>query len=111
MPLRYAALDGELVDLQSDAPAALIPLISSKWSQHFEWRGAGAMPEAEKPKLQDIVAKAHQQGRRVRFWGAPDQPNFWRAMLANGVDLINTDNLAGLQEFLAHREGQRPGEP
>lgn len=108
---RYAALDGEIIDLNSDAPASLIPLISGKWSQEFKWRGKGPMPEAEKLKLQGFVAKAHQQGRKLRFWGAPDNAGFWRALQANGVDLINTDNLAGLQQFLSGREGERPREP
>ena len=98
--IRYAALDGDLADLDSGASADLIPWISSNWAQSFKWRGSGAMPEAEKLKLKHIVAKAHQQGRRVRFWGAPDQPVFWGEMLANGVDLINTDDLDGAQKFL-----------
>jgi hypothetical protein len=46
------------------------------------------------------VARAHPQGRRVRFWGAPDNETFWRAMRTADVDLINTDNLAGLEKFL-----------
>src|ERR1041385_7421679 len=87
--LRYAALDGELEDLNSGAPALLIPWISSNWSRSFQWRGSGVFPEGQKNKLQVIVRKAHEQGRRVRFWGAPDFPAFWEAMLENGVDLIN----------------------
>ncbi len=98
--VRYAALDGDLADLDSGSSADLIPWISSNWAQNFKWRGVGPMPEAEKLKLGQIVAKAHQQGRRVRFWGAPDQPVFWGEMLANGVDLINTDDLDGARQFL-----------
>jgi hypothetical protein len=98
--VRYACFDGELADLDSGASADLVPLISSNWAQNFKWRGTGPMPEAEKLKLQTIVSKAHQQGRRVRFWGAPDQLSFWREMRANGVDLINTDDLDGAQKFL-----------
>ena len=101
---RYAALDGDLADLDSGQPADLIPWISSNWRRSFKWRGSGAMDEAEKLKLDDIVAKAHQQGRRVRFWGAPDQPVFWAEMLANGVDLINTDDLDGAQKFLLKQQ-------
>jgi hypothetical protein len=97
---RYATLDGELADLDSSASADFIPWISSNWRQDFKWRGSAEMPETEQAKLKDIVAKAHQQGRRVRFWGAPDQPVFWAAMLAHGVDLINTDDLDGAQKFL-----------
>jgi glycerophosphoryl diester phosphodiesterase len=101
---RYAALDGDLADLDSGLPSDLIPWISSNWRQNFKWRGSGALPEAEKAKLKNIVAKAHQQGRRVRFWGAPDQPVFWGEMLANGVDLINTDDLDGAQKFLLKQQ-------
>ena len=99
-PSATPCVDGELADLDSGAPADLIPWISSNWATSFKWRGTGPMPEAEKLKLQTIVAKAHAQGRQVRFWGAPDQPVFWGEMLANGVDLINTDDLDGAQKFL-----------
>ncbi len=98
--VRYAALDGDLADLDSGEPATLIPWISSNWFQTFKWRGTGSIPEAERTKLKDIVSRAHQQGRRVRFWGAPDQPVFWQEIYNDGVDLINTDNLAGAQKFL-----------
>ena len=98
--IRCASLDGELTDLDSDAPADLIPWVCSIWAQSFKWRGRGPMPDADRLKLKAIVAKAHQQGRRVRFWGAPDQPGFWGEMLANNVDLINTDDLDGAERFL-----------
>lgn len=102
--VRYAALDGDLADLDSTAPASLIPWISANWSASFKWRGAGPFPDTEKAKLKEIVAKAHQQGRRVRFWGSPDKPVFWSEMLADEVDLINTDDLAGAQKFLTTDE-------
>ncbi len=98
--VRYAALDGGLADLDSDAPTALIPWISNSWRPSFKWNGEGTMPEDERSRLREIVAKAHQQGRRVRFWGAPDKPAFWSVLREAGVDLINTDNLPGLASFL-----------
>ena len=101
--VRYAALDGDLEDLESNPPATLIPWISSNWTRTFHWRGAGEIPTEEKTKLKEIVNKAHEQGRRVRFWGAPDFPAFWREILADGVDLINTDDLDGARDFLLQR--------
>ena len=97
---RYAGYDGLLTDLEATIPATLVPWISADWKMNFSWRGDGAMPEAEQKKLGEIVARAHAQGRRVRFWGAPDKENFWRAMRAADVDLINTDDLAGVEKFL-----------
>jgi glycerophosphoryl diester phosphodiesterase len=99
--VRYAAYDGLLSDLDSGASPNLIPWISGNWGASFRWPGRGEITAADKLKLTEIVTKAHQQGRQVRFWGAPDQQVFWREMLANGVDLINSDDLEGLQKFFS----------
>ena len=80
--------------------AELVPWISARWGALFTWTGEGRMSETEETKLRQLVIKAHQQGRRVRFWGAPDTPAFWRQLAAENVDLINTDDLRGLQSFL-----------
>ena len=64
------------------------------------------MPDEEKEKLQNIVTKAHQHGRKVRFWGAPDNAAFWRELRGEGVDLINTDDLKGVREFLQQLENK-----
>ncbi len=98
--VRFAAYDGTLADLEADAPRDLVPLISESWAQSFGWRGQGEIPEAEAARLKSIVAEAHAQGRRVRFWGAPDNSGFWWTMRNAGVDLINTDDLPGLEDFL-----------
>ena len=69
-----------------------------------KWRGKGPLPEPEKAKLKALVAQAHAQGRRIRFWNAPDSPAGWSVLLEAGVDLINTDNLTGLHDFLLTKE-------
>ncbi len=102
---RYAGYDGRLADLESDVPADLMPLISDHWGRNFTWRGVGAMPEKERRKLDEIVTTAHQKGRLVRFWATPDQRStaqdaLWQELLSAGVDLLNTDDLEGLQKFL-----------
>jgi hypothetical protein len=98
--LRYAGLDGRMSDLNSDLPTDLLPLISDNWSLHFKWKGEGPISEAERTKLVDAVRKAHARGRRIRFWATPENSNTWRELRAAGVDMINTDDLAGLEKFL-----------
>jgi glycerophosphoryl diester phosphodiesterase len=100
---RYAAIDGRPGDLNGDAPAPLIPWISASWNSQFQWNGVGAMPDTERRKLRDHVAKAHAQGRLVRFWGTPDRTEAWAEQRAAGVDLINTDKLAELRAFLTKK--------
>jgi len=101
--VRYAAYDGRLTDLDSSESANFTSLISDNWRQHFKWLGTSPMPESEKEKLRSIVSRCHAAGRKVRFWATPDKPEFWKELLDAGVDLINTDDLDGLQGFLRSR--------
>jgi hypothetical protein len=98
--IRYAGVDGRLSDLDSKMPASFLPLISDNWVLHFKWNGKGPMSDADRKKLHDAVTKAHAHGRRIRFWATPEKIDFWRELRASGVDMINTDDLAGLEKFL-----------
>lgn len=100
IPTRLAAIDGRPADLEAGAPVSLVPWVSESWGNLFRWRAQGAMPEDERARLQGFVERAHAQGRRVRFWGAPDVEAMWRVQAAAGVDLLNTDRLAELARFL-----------
>jgi hypothetical protein len=106
---RLSFYDGRTSNLYSGIPASLMPLVSDNWANLFTWRGVGPMPEAERALLHDAVGYAHAQGYRVRFWNTPDTPGhardaIWTELLAAGVDHINTDDLAGLDAFLAAHE-------
>ncbi len=104
---RYAMLDGRAADLESAAPADLVPWISENWNKFFRWRGAGEMPAGERVKVREMVAKAHKAGRKVRFWGAPDAPAVWRELRAAGVDLLSVDDLDGARRFLLQEDEHR----
>jgi hypothetical protein len=97
---RYAGIDGRLSDLENDVSAELIPLISDNWTKHFRWNGKGDFPDSEKQRLVQIVTQTHAKGRRLRFWAVPDKLPVWKVLHECGVDLINTDDLNGLREFL-----------
>ncbi len=71
---RLAFYDGRLDDLGTPAPATFAPLVSANWTQSFDWLGAGPFPRAERDRLRTLVATAHREGRRIRFWATPDLP-------------------------------------
>lgn len=100
---RWAGIDGRLTDLDSAWPTSLMPLLSDHWGRHFKWKGDGAMPAEERTKLLDLVAKAHQRGRKLRFWATPERESVWHELAAAGVDFIGTDHLQRLHDFLAKR--------
>jgi hypothetical protein len=104
---RWAALDGRLADLDASPslPAAAMPLVSDDWKNVTKWRGEGAVPGSVRRRLVAIVARAHAQRRRLRFWNTPDSPVVWRLLLESGVDLIGADDLDGLRSFLVRSPG------
>lgn len=105
-PSRLAAYDGRLEDLEGDASVQLIPLISDNWTRHFSWGARaeeGPFPSEQRRKLAALVERTHRQGRRIRWWGAPDNQAGWSELESAGVDLINTDDLRGLQAFLKNK--------
>jgi glycerophosphoryl diester phosphodiesterase len=104
--LRFATIDGTRGDLDSDAPAHLIPWISLEWKSVFKWNGQGPMPEDERAKLGEMVKKAHDKGRKIRFWGLPLRATVWPELYDAGVDLLNADDLEGMRKFLLEREGK-----
>lgn len=98
--VRRVAIDGRSTDLDATVPAALYPWISDNWSKLSTWRGTGPFPEADRAKLRDWVRRAHEKGRRIRFWNTPESPVAWRILREEGVDLIGTDRLDELAAFL-----------
>jgi hypothetical protein len=102
--VRYAALDGRIEDLTgpaaSNAGPALIPLVSDNWGKAFGGRWTDQMTPEVAAKLRTFVAAAHARGQLIRFWNTPDTAEVWRALLTAGVDLINTDRLSELRDFL-----------
>ena len=105
---RVAFYDGRIAnttDLGPGSDARLTPLVSDNWTTLFSWTGAGPMPADERAELRTIIRTAHRAGQRVRFWATPDvagpeRDAIWRELVNADVDHINTDDLAGLADFL-----------
>jgi hypothetical protein len=111
-PVRYAAYDGRRADIgpdvkPDDAPA-FVPLVSDNWTTFFKgetaWNGTGEIPAAVKAELKRLADAVHAEGKRLRLWNLPkDAPAVWGALCDAGVDLINTDDVAGLAKYLRSR--------
>ena len=54
----------------------------------MDWKGKGALPEAQRLKLQAVAARAHSQGRMLVVRSAPEEPVVWETLLVCGVDRI-----------------------
>lgn len=101
---RLAFIDEDLRDtVKHSDNETLSPLASCKYNKLIKWAGVGAMPEIERQQLCSYVATAHKYGKKVRLWASPENKMVWQELLKCGVDLINTDQLAALKDFLLSR--------
>ena len=105
---RLAAYDGRVSDVGRGDSPSLVALISDNWNTVFTgdaaWDGSGEIPPAARARLQKLVADVHAEKKTLRLWNLPkDAPAVWGPLYDAGVDLINTDDLAGLSKYLASR--------
>ncbi len=92
--------DGELWKDYSKESLTRIVMLSDDLNNYSHWNGKGKPPAKEWQALTNAVKKAHELGKKVRFWDAPDFINAWYEFMRLGVDYINTDNIVALAAFL-----------
>jgi hypothetical protein len=105
MQQRFIFLDEDLRQTGTDTATCTYITASCRYSSLLSWKGEGPMPDAEKQKLLAFVQKAHDLGRKVRLWASPENEQVWAALLSCNVDLINTDKLTALRNFLLNEQG------
>lgn len=94
-------IDEDLQRVNNDlAYHYLYPVASCRYSRILKWRGKGEISGKERMKLSWLVAQAHLYGKKVRLWAAPEKQTVWQELINCGVDLINTDKLSQVRNFL-----------
>ncbi|WCT10637.1 phosphatidylinositol-specific phospholipase C/glycerophosphodiester phosphodiesterase family protein [Mucilaginibacter jinjuensis] len=98
---RLAFIDEDLMRVKQDTLAKNVyQTASCKYSRILKWRGEGTIPPPEHDRLCAFVMIAHKFGKKVRLWASPENETVWKELLSCGVDLINTDKLVVLRDFL-----------
>jgi hypothetical protein len=98
---RLAFIDDDLRRVARDTTTHnVFTMASCKYSRLLRWDGKGEIPFYEKQRLCTFVAIAHLMGAKVRLWGSPERKAVWDELLKCGVDLINTDHLVTLRNYL-----------
>lgn len=101
---RVAFIDEDLRKVARDSSAVnndVFTMASCKYSRMLSWDGKGPMPLLQRERLLRFVGMAHRLGTKVRLWASPDRQVVWDELLKCGVDLINTDHLVTLKNYLA----------
>ena len=100
---RHVFIDGRLSDLGKNISINMMPLISINWKDEFQWRGRGEMSQKDKMHLNELIYQVHLEGKKIRFWGSPDNSISWEVLYKSGVDLINTDKVADLYDYMLQK--------
>jgi hypothetical protein len=94
------ALDGRPSDIGKGFSSDLMPVISDSYWNWSKWDGKKPAEPSEIEKIKELAQYIHTEGKKFRLWAIPDNPLVWKTLLSSGVDLINTDQLQSLNDFL-----------
>jgi alkaline phosphatase len=96
----YISFDGRPGITYTTEQLKRITLISTSFSSVSSWTGKGEIPSADLQKIKRTIDEVHDHGKPVRFWGSPDTPYAWGKFASMGVDVLNSDNVGELFDFL-----------
>lgn len=97
------AVDGRPEDVGKNYSSEIMPVISDDYHRWSAWQGITEPSIEDMKRIRDLAVRVHAEGKKLRLWAAPDNPLAWSALLDAGVDLINTDRLDELDDFLRQR--------
>ena len=103
-PQHLSSIDGRPEDIGKGFTEAEMPVISENYSKIIKWDGKGSPTQEDLNKLTSLASKVHAENKKLRLWGIPDQENAWNVLLQAGVDLINSDKLKELNDFLTTKK-------
>ena len=88
-----------------------IGLVSFPFGKYVKWNGKGVLNKEEISRVKAAIDSVHNLGKLIRFWETPDTKSSWLALIRLGVDVIGTDSIEQLGDFLnkkPHNEYQSP---
>lgn len=105
---RWVQIDGRLGDLGKNYHPQFMPIISGPYKDVAN--ASFFNRKLDQPKLDHIKKYATQaatEGKSLRLWKTKQDQVTWNALLENGVDFLNTDNLKSLSNFLNNRSSPK----
>lgn len=84
-----------------------IGLLSYNFTKYSQWKGSGKISKLETAKLIGVIDSVHNAGKKIRFWETPDNKTAWNALINLGVDVIGTDKVEELGNFLNNRNKKK----
>lgn len=95
----YISFDGIIDAEYTPEQLRRVALFSTNFRAYSSWNGKGAILPDEYEVLMDAVDYAHECGKPIRFWNAPEGTTVYYTFLNMGIDYMNTDSPAVCAAF------------
>lgn len=107
---RLVQIDGRIEDLPCNYSNELMPMISDNYTKVFGYSffKRSYLKSKQLQKIASITNKVHDQGKTIRLWNSPEKEKVWEQLIEQGVDIINTDKLQKLSNYLKRNQGHAP---
>ncbi|MEP7233370.1 MAG: alkaline phosphatase [Ginsengibacter sp.] len=96
----YIFFDDDLTLKHNPGEWKRVGQVSLSFERYSSWRGKGSLETSDEKLLQHTIDSVHNAGKTVRFWAAPDTELSWETQMKLGADLIGTDEIDELADFL-----------
>ena len=81
----------------------LLLIIIQRKRVYSHWNGKVPLRKDETERIVNVIKKAHELGKPIRFWAIPDQRGAWAKLIELQVDILNTDNVVEAAAFIKER--------
>ena len=96
----FIFFDNDLRLPHTDKEWSRVALVSLPFSKISAWKGENALKQNDRKALKAIIDSVHTAGKPIRFWAAPDTKISWRWQMKLRADLIGTDKINELGNFI-----------
>jgi alkaline phosphatase len=100
----YIFIDGRPGIAYTAEQLKRVCMISTNFNDHVKWDGRGKISGEGRQKIQALLQDAHAKGKTFRFWATPDFKEAWQELMVLDMDVIVTDDVTGLSEFLKEKK-------
>lgn len=99
----HITFDGRPGVIYSTEQLRRVSMISDDFRKYSDWNGKGKMVKTDLNRVMKVRDQVHAYGKKLRFWSAPDASNAWATLMQLQIDIINTDHVPELAEFIVDR--------
>lgn len=97
----FISFDGSFAFEYTSGQLERVALISANFAGYSQWNGKGSIIPEEAVLIAEAVEKAHDMGKPVRFWNAPEGVTVYYTFYDMGIDYINSDHPEACAAFFS----------